>query len=183
MMSLNVERLVLTAGAVMLLSGCGSSAQHQSARVLQHRLQANLAPELDRHQVTLQRLPNGAQVVLDQANLFAPDQSDLTASGRFTVASLTESLLDPSLMRVTVIGAAATPAYLRQAREQSVRDYVRAHVLGPSLDIGAPPAQPVATQPVANAAAQAVTVTILVQCPPGPQGTTWGYPNRGATCN
>lgn len=186
MMSSNVERLLLVAGTALLLSGCGGSPQHQTARILQDRLRSNLAPEISHHHATMQPLPEGAQITLDQASLFAPNQPDLTSDGRFTVASLTEALLDPRLMRMSVVGAAATPAYLRQARADSVNDYVRSHVLGPSLDVTAPPVQPVATpvaQPAAFPPAQAVTVTILVHCPPGPQGSTWGYPNRGATCN
>ena len=159
----------------LLLAGCGSP-QHQSARVLQDRLQAQLAPELANHTASIQNLPDGARVSLDETALFAPAKTDLNGNGRYTVASLIQALLDPRLMRIDVIGSPRTPDYLRTARIRSVENYVEAYSLGPPLQISEQPR-------TAASPAQGATVTIHVQCPPGPQGSTWGYPDRGATCN
>jgi hypothetical protein len=172
----NVDRRVVSLGAILLLAGCTGSGPHQSARVLQHRLQANLAPEISSRQASIQKLPDGARVTLSDAALFAPGQSDLDTSGRFTIASLAESLLDPRLMQVDVAGPASVPAGVQQAKAQSITAYLQDYVAAPPLPVAAVP-------PSAGPATQAATITIRVHCPPGPQGSTWGYAIRGATCD
>ena len=169
-------KTVILLGSATLLVGCTSSAQ-QSARVLQQRLQSNLAPQVANHQATIDNFPDGARVTLDEPVLFNSDHADLSTDGGYVIASVTESLLDPRLMQVDVTDTSAGPDDLRNARVRSVQHYVEANQLGPSLPVETRP------QPAVSRPAQTMVVTVRVHCPPGPQGSTWGYPNRAATCN
>lgn len=167
---------VCAAGAFLALAGCSGSGTHFSARHLDHRLSSQMSQPVAAHQAAVARLPDGAQVRLSEASLFQSGSSELSADGTSAVSSLAESLLDPRLMQVDVAGAPDTPSYLQTQREQRVRDYLQAYALGPELPV---------TQrgPMANAPAGMMTVTVHVHCPPGPQGSTWGYGGRVATCD
>lgn len=164
------------AGMTALVAGC-ASPEHHAARDLQHRLQVQLAPELANHQVALQSRPDGAVVSLDQDAMFVPGQPDLTVQGRFTMASVAESLLDPRLMRVAVGNASETPGNLQGQRAETIQQYIESYSLGPPLAMQA-------GEPVASVSAQqALAIAIQVQCPPGPQGSTWKHQVAGPTCN
>jgi hypothetical protein len=160
-----------------LLGACGSGPDH-STRVLQHRLDRRLAAEQAQHDVTVQRLTDGAQLNFAESSLFQPGKSDLSPRGRYVIADFAEALLAPSLMQISVAGSGQTADYLRLQRAQSVLNYVQAYSLSPI------PAA--ATEPIAGpngSTANGLTIDVRVVCPPGPQGTTWGYPPYQPTCN
>jgi hypothetical protein len=170
------SRTFFVLGSVALLAGCASPTQ-RSAGHLQQRLQANLGPQIASHQVTIDRTDDGARVILPEPGLFMPGRADLTPSGAYLTASVTESLLDPSLMQVDVADTSVAPYDLRSARVRSIQNYMEAGQPGPPLPVGA------AAQPEVGTPPEAMVVNIRVHCPPGPQGSTWGYARKMATCN
>ncbi|HYZ20657.1 MAG TPA: hypothetical protein VE690_00740 [Rhodopila sp.] len=170
------SRTIIVAGLLVMLAGCADPTRY-AARHLQQRLQTNLSPQIASRQVTVDNAADGARVILPEPALFVPRGADLTVDGAYLVASVTESLLDPHLMQVNVTDTSGVPDNLRTARMRSVRNYVEASELGPSLPIGA------AAQSRVNVPPEAMVVDIRVHCPPGPQGTTWGYARQTATCN
>jgi flagellar motor protein MotB len=160
----------------LLLAACGGAGQ--SAQTLQNRLDASLSREQAQHQAAVRPLADGAQVEFDESSLFLAGQSDLSPSGKYAIASFAEAMLAPSLMEISVAGSSQTADYLRTQRAQSVQNYVQAYSLSP-LPVST--TEPVVTP--SNTSAQGMTIVVHVRCPPGPQGTTWGYPPERPTCN
>jgi outer membrane protein OmpA-like peptidoglycan-associated protein len=167
-------RYVAVACAAALLAGCSGSGPEFAARQLRERLQTKLTPQVAANQAGIQRQRDGAVVTLNEPALFAVDSTDLTPEGRYTLASLTEALLDPRLMQISVRGGSGTTELLADQRAQTVENFVEAYSLGPPLPMTAQPRP---------AAVAGLTVEIRVVCPPGPQGSTWGYEVPRPTCD
>src|SRR5437868_2718124 len=99
----------------LLLAACGSDhGLHRSARLLNERLQATMAPDIAAGNATVQPLSNGALVTLLGSSAF-PNTVDARADRiRDVRASVAQGLLDPSLVRIAVADTAPLPAYQRE---------------------------------------------------------------------
>lgn len=167
-------RFLALVGAAALLAGCSGSGPAFSARHLRQRLNTNLAPAVASSRASIRPERDGALVTLSEPALFAAGSTELTPEGRYTLAGLAESLLDPRLMQISVRGGPQTTDVLADQRAETVKNFVEAYSLGPPL--------PMVTRRQA-VAATGLTVDIHVVCPPGPQGSTWGYEVSGPTCD
>lgn len=126
--------LIASCGVLMLLAGC-ASGQGYTARVLQQRLDRQLAIDRASHRASVQNTQDGAVVMLDEPALFDADKSGLNAAGASTVTNVVEALLAPELMQVEVNGSAQTPDDLRASRTETVRNYVETFSLASPVAI------------------------------------------------
>ena len=108
-------------GLVLLAAACTSSPNAGSvAAGLTQRLDMRLAPELASGQATLQQLPDGARVTLADGVLFPGGGVTLDGKGRYTVASVIQGLLEPSLLRIDIAGASAAPGAVQDLQARTV---------------------------------------------------------------
>jgi hypothetical protein len=137
--------------AVLFLSACG---QPSSPDVLNTRVSARMAPDLlCNKSATVEYLPNGARISMPDNALFTIGRPDLSACGRYAMASAVEAMLDPGIMQVVIepSGDVGAP-YAGLARQ-------RADTLqGVFTDVGFDPFQP----------------PVLVQSRPGGPIGVWG---------
>jgi hypothetical protein len=86
--------------AVLLaLAACGEPS---STATLQNRVTTMVSPtNTCNSQASIEYLPNGARIRLSDS-LFLAARSDLTGCGQYAVASVTQAMLDPSIMQVIV---------------------------------------------------------------------------------
>lgn len=152
-----LNRHVVLLTPLVLLAACGSGQQH-SVQVLNHRLEARLAPEIAAGRAVVQRTNSGAQVTLLDTSLFPNDARSLDDQYPDIRADVIEALLDPTLMQVQVSDSSGLPAYQQDMRVRNVRNYFTANGLGIVL-------VPPETTPVAGVPA-GLNMTINVQCPP-----------------
>jgi hypothetical protein len=151
------ERILILICPLLLLAACGPSDQHRTARLLDQRLQARLAPDIAAGNAVFQPLPDGARITLLSRSQFPNDVQALDDKTRDVRASVIEGLLDPELMRIDVADTSTLPNYQRDTRVQDVRQYFEAVGLGSTLQ--AMPPEPAAATPAG------LTITIAVQCP------------------
>jgi hypothetical protein len=131
-------RLAVLLCPLVLAVGCASGPPHsRAARELGDRLQARLTPAIANGVAGLDRLPNGARVVLSDQVLFAPGSAALDERGRYLLASVMEGLLAPRLLQIDVTDAPGTPVSLHQARTQAVMQFLRDYEIGPGLQFAA----------------------------------------------
>jgi hypothetical protein len=151
--------LAVSLGPLLLtLACCGPSPQQRTTRLLDDRMQAQLASEISAGRAVVQQLPDGARVTLLDRSLFPNGPKALDDQIPDIRADVIEGLLDPSLMRVKVADTSTLPADQRDTRIRNVEDYFTANGLGFVLvpDESAPPA----------AGPPGLTITVGVQCPP-----------------
>ena len=171
-----LRRLVLLSPLV-LLTACGSFGHHKTARRLDDRLQARLAPDIAAGSAVIQALPNGAQVTLLGPSEFPVNEQALDNQQRDVRANVVEGLLDPSLMQVQFVDTAALPEYQRDIRVRNMAQYFRANGLGSTLQ-DAPPPQ--AAQPGAPAG---LTIDVTLRCPPERGGAGYGNGKSKPVCD
>jgi hypothetical protein len=148
---------------LILLAACGSSGPQHTARLLDERLNTDLAPDVAAGRATVQTIDGGNRVTLLGLASFA---SDPRTDGQDpdARANVIEALLDPSLMRVEVADTSTLPPYQRDTRVQNVQHYFVTNGLESVL---------VPSGPDVAAGASGLVLTIHVACPP-PNGPT-GY--------
>jgi hypothetical protein len=180
-MLFHARRFVLC--PLLLVAAC-ASGQQQTTQLLGNRLQERLSSDITAGRTALQPLPDGARVTLVDPNLFQNGGNELNDNGRDVLASITEGLLDPSLMQIAVDDTSPPtgPIGWQPARASAVNQYFTDYGLGGTLQPPAP-AQPIPAGAVAPAPA-GVAITISVQCqgrhqPPGYSGNGERIP----TCN
>ena len=148
-------RRALAISLLVLLGACGSSGQQNTARLLNDRLQTQMASDIAGNRAIVQSVPGGSRVVLLETSMF-PTDADALDGRRYDVrANLVGALLDPELMRIQVADTAALSARQREARVRNTVQFLVDYGLGSTL-IAAD-----ATQ--GDPAGLAVTIT--VQCP------------------
>jgi hypothetical protein len=171
-MNFPARRLAILLCPPLLLASCGPSGQQRTTQRLNDRLAVLLAPDVAAGSAVFQPLPDGARVTLLGSSLF-PFAENMPGNQAHDVrASVTEALLDPSLMRLQVVDTSALPPDQQDARVGNVARYFVAYGLGPTLlpapsHAVLPPGPPGATPP-------GLTITIFVQCPPPYGGTGYG---------
>jgi hypothetical protein len=143
---------------LLTLACCGSSGQQRTTRLLDDRMETQLAPQIKAGRAVVQRLPDGTQVTLLDSSMFPNDPKALDDQVADIRADVIEGLLDPSLMRVSVADTSSLPAYQRDTRVQNVQGYFTAMGLG-SVLVPAESAPPAAGPP-------GLAITVNVQCPP-----------------
>jgi hypothetical protein len=172
-------RFALLLSPLLAVAACASGGQH-TTRLLNDRLQANLAPEIAAGNASLQALPDGARVTLLSTSSFPSDIQALESTAPDIRSNVIESLLDPSLMRVQVADSSALPDRLRQARVQNVDTYFVAYGLGSTLvEAGAQGSVP----PGPAGGPTGVTIDIHVQCPAWNGRTGYGSGKSMPVCD
>ena len=123
----------------------GRAASRRGPQTLQTRVTTTLTPaNTCNSQASVEYLPDGARIRLPDT-LFLAARSELTGCGQYAVASVTQAMLNPSIMQVIVetddSGAAGSMLSLRRA--ETVRSLL--------TNVGFAPAQPpVVVQPAPN---------------------------------
>ncbi|MBS0558718.1 MAG: hypothetical protein JSR21_01565 [Proteobacteria bacterium] len=173
--------LSLLLGSPLLMAACASNDQAAATQNLGDRLQARLSADAEAGRVSVERLPSGARVTIQDSALFGPDGVALTAGGRSVMTGVVQALLDPSWQQVAMAAGPDTPATLQGPRARAMERFFADHGLGgmvapdpaavtaqamtapqsPSLLGPAPP-------PPAGAPVSGATVTISVMPPAGP---------------
>jgi hypothetical protein len=153
----NAGRLAVVLSLVFFIAACGPSPQQRTARLLDDRLQAQLAPDIDAGRVAVQALPDGARVTLLGSSMLLNGPQTLDEQYPAVRANVIEGLLDPTLMRVQVADTSSLPAAQRTVRVRNVETYFAANGLGSVL-------VPAGDGP-ADAGPEGLTITISV-CPP-----------------
>jgi hypothetical protein len=165
-MKRHAGRLAIVLGPLFVIAACGPSAQQRTTRLLDDRMQAQLAPDVAAGRAVVRALPDGARVTLLDSSLFPNDPKALDDQYPDIRASVIEALLDPSLMRVQVADTSTLPADQRGTRVQNVEAYFTLNGLGSVLvPTGALPS---------GAGPSGLAITISVQCPPPDRGSGYG---------
>jgi hypothetical protein len=149
---------VLLLTTPFVVAACTSSGQQHTTRLLDQRMQAQLAPDIAAGNAALQFLPDGARVTLLSRSSFPGDVKARRVGDPDIRSSVIEGLLDPSLMRVQVADTAALPDRQRQERIRNVNQYFVAYGLGSTLETAVP--EPASSGPAG------LTIDIRVKCPP-----------------
>jgi hypothetical protein len=173
-MFLHAERLAVILCPLLLVAACASGQQH-TTQLLGDRLQQHLSPDIAAGRAALQPLSDGARVTLVDPNLFQNGGNELNDNGRGILASVTEGLLDPSLLQISVDDTSPItgPVGWQPTRAQAVNQFFTDYGLGGTLQ-PPPPPEPMPVGAVAPAPA-GVAITISLQCgnrhqPPGYSG-------------
>jgi hypothetical protein len=106
---------------LLLIAACGPSAQQRTTRLLDDRLQTQLAHQIAAGRAVVQQLPDGARVTLLDSSLFPNGPRALDDQVPDIRADVIEGLLDPTLMRVQVADTSTLPADQRDTRVQNVK--------------------------------------------------------------
>jgi hypothetical protein len=163
-MNRHTGRLAVPLIPLILLAACGSGPQ-QSERLLDYRLQMDLATDVAAGRAVVEKVPGGDRVTLLGPSAFPTDEKALDDQTRDVRANVIGGLLNPSLMRVQIADSGPLPAYRRDTRVANVARYFTANGLGGVL---VPP------DPAPAAAGPAgLAITISLHCPL-PDGRT-GY--------
>jgi hypothetical protein len=174
-MKRHAGRLAIVLSPLVLLAACGPSPQQRTTRLLDDRLQVQLAPDIAAGRAALRKLPDGAQVTLLDSSLFPNDPKALDNQIPDIRADVIEGLLDPALMRVQVADTATLPADQRDMRVRNVEGYFTANGLGSVL-------VPAAAAPASGGPA-GLTITIGVQCPPPDRRIGYGEGTSQPMCD
>ena len=166
------RRLAVLFSPLFLIAACSSGQQH-TTRLLNQRLQAQLAPDIAAGNVTLQPLPEGAQVTLLGPSLFSNKVRTGEDQRPDLRSAVIEGLLDPRLMQIQLADTSNLPDNQRNARIRDVSRYFVAYGLGSTLQPSDVPPQAVAPGP-GGSAPPGLTITINIQCPSRP-GWFFGY--------
>jgi len=166
-------RLARLLAPLILLGACSSDhGLHRTTQLLNNRLQTLMAPDIASGAASVQPLPDGAQVTLLGNSLFPNTVEALADRDREVRASVIQGLLDPSLLTIAVADTSTLSPQLREVRVRNVNTYFQDNGLGLSLLPNALP--PVPPPGSAAAAAQGLTITILLDCPAHRQPGNWG---------
>jgi len=167
---------------LLFLAACGGDhGLHRTTRLLNNRLQEQLAPDIGAGAASLQPLPNGARVtLLDNTSRFPNDVDTLAGKHREVQASVIEGLLDLSLIRIALADTSALPPEQQEIRVRNVTRYFQDNGLGLTL---LPEAPPPPIPPGSPAAAPGgLTITVLLVCPARRQPDNWGYAPTIPSC-
>jgi hypothetical protein len=134
------------------LTACGEPS---SVQTLQDRVATTVSPaNTCNSQASVEYLPNGARIRFPDS-LFLPARGDLTECGHYALASVTQAMLDPSIMQVIVetddSGGPGTTLSLRRA--EAVRTLL--------TDVGFVPYQPPVVVQAAPVPSQGVLGVVL----------------------
>ena len=144
--------------SVLAVGACGASDRQRSVRLLDHRLETQLAPDIEAHRAVVERMQDGARVTLFETSLFPNDAATLDNRGVESRVGVVQGLLDPDLMRVQLADTSALPEGQRDARIRNVVQYFTAYGLARTLR----PAETVQAEAPGPAG---LSITISVVCP------------------
>jgi len=165
--------------APLLLAACSSDhGLQRSARLLNDRLQATMAPDVAAGNATVQPLSNGALVTLLGSSQFLNTVDARADRIRDVRASVVQSLLDPSLVRIAVADTSALPAYQRETRVRNVNQFFQDSGLGLTL---LPPTPP-PVLPQGATVPPGLGIAIMLDCPTHPQRGGWSYEPTLPSC-
>ncbi len=101
----------------ILLAACEPS----STQMLSSRVAASLNPSVPcERPASVEYLPNGTRVRIPETLLFVSARTDLTECGQYILASVTQAMLEPSIMQV-VIEPATSASFLSLQRADTVK--------------------------------------------------------------
>jgi hypothetical protein len=162
---------------LLLLTACGLFGQPGTARRLDDRLQARLAPDIAAGNAFVQRLPDGARVTLLGPSQFPVDEQTLDDQQRDVRANVVEGLLDPRLMQIQFTDTSALPEYQRDIRVHNMIRYFEAYGLGATL-------QPTPVQQAAPPGAPTgLMINVTLKCPPSRGGAGYGDGKSRPVCD
>src|ERR1700733_767763 len=113
-MNRHADRLAVLLSPLLLMAACGPSPQQRTTRLLDDRMQTQLAHDIEAGRVAVQQLPDGVRVTLLDSSLFPNDVKALDDQFPVIRANVIEGLLDPTLMRVQVADTSGLPADQRE---------------------------------------------------------------------
>jgi hypothetical protein len=177
-MKYQVRRLAVSLCPLLLVAACGGSPTRREARLLNDRLQWQLAPDIAAGNAVLQPLPDGARVTLPGPSTFPDDLPALDNREPDARSAVVEGLLDPSLMRIQFADTSALPDYQRDKRIADMTGYFAAYGLASTLQPAAPPQ---AVPP--GSAPPGLTITISVACPRPVGGAGYGDGRSHPVCD
>lgn len=171
------HRLLVLLAPLLFLGACGPTREQATAHLLNQRLQEKLGADIAANRVALETLPAGAKVTfLDTSSTSTPGRLQVSDPGAGSVrASVIESLLDPSLMRIGVTDTSALLPEQKAERTRDLTQYIQSMQLGSTLQ----PAEPPAAQPSGPAG---MALTINVQCPHRNDGSGYDSGIRKPAC-
>jgi outer membrane protein OmpA-like peptidoglycan-associated protein len=130
-MSRKTTGIVSAVAALLALGACSHTSNTQ---LFSERLAATLKPgTICNNQATVEYLSNGARIRIPEASLFDNGRADLTRCGQYTLASVTQAMLDLSLMQIAIEpGPEAPTTPLSQQRADAVAAWLsQAALLAP----------------------------------------------------
>ena len=134
----NLRRFLLCS-LVLLCAACASHSG-RIAGDLDSRLNMRLAAEIASGQATVQRLPDGARVTLADGTVFSVSGVTLDDKGRYTVASVIQALLAPSLLQIEIAGSSAASPGVQDAQARAVTTFFRDYgIAATAVSAAAPP--------------------------------------------
>jgi hypothetical protein len=152
-------RLGLLPASLLVVAACASGTR-RTTQDLYDRMSVSLAPDIQAGQATLRPLQSGVAVTLVGDRMFMPGRSELNEDGSDVLTRVIQALLDPTLLRIEVAQATATPGGLQAARVQTVAQYLNLSSIWPSAQAPVPmrnePSGP------AGAPFHALTITVNV---------------------
>jgi hypothetical protein len=149
----NAHRLPLLLLPLLAIAAC-SSLQTKATNDLNARLQKRLAPDITAGRAVVEPLPDGARVTLVEQVLYPRGGTTMDDQGINVLTHVVQSLVEPSLLQITVTASPNTPEYLKAARMKAVLQDLAPAMLGNAV-------QPDLMVPD-NAAAPGPTITIKV---------------------
>lgn len=152
--------------ALLLPTACTSGPQH-TVETLNTRLRTELSADAAAGRVALVPQADGAQVVLREPPLTPVGTTVLDDRDQYIMASVTEALLDLSLMHVAIAQAPGSPLGRDGARALAAANYLQTY------RVPATAAQP-APATTAQVPPGGLLVDIRVKCPSVPTRTAWG---------
>ena len=95
-----IVRVTPALAAMLLLASCGVPP---SSEVLNSRVARRMAPDQPCNtQASVEYQPSGARISMPDSALFTVGRVELSACGRFAMASVVEAMLDPHIMQVVI---------------------------------------------------------------------------------
>ncbi len=147
-------RLALLIAPILAIAGCASFSG-LATKHLGDRLQTQLKQDIAAGRVTLDRLPDGARVTLNEQSLYPSGGTELDDKGRSVLTNVIEALLEPRILRIEVADVPPAPESVQAARVKAVTQYFKDANLNSTLQPAAPPE-------TAGAASQGLTITVRI---------------------
>jgi hypothetical protein len=89
--------------ALATLLALGACSEPSSTQMLANRVTASLSPTNPCNgMASIEYLPNGTRIRLQEASLFVDSRTDLTACGQYALASVIQAMLAPPIMQVVI---------------------------------------------------------------------------------
>ena len=111
-------------GLALFVAACSSTpSPGVIADDLNARLNERLASEIASGQAAVQPLPDGARVTLADGTVFSVGGVTLNDRGQYTVTSVIQALLAPTLLEIDVSGSSAASMTVQDSQARAVSKF------------------------------------------------------------